>query len=174
MPEFSTRSIAARATPSMSISFCASSCVKSSRASDTGSTRRRVLPWNSPGIMSRRLTPISSTDDPAMTSNDGIERCMTSTSTVFASSLPARNCSRSFSRVADDCSRASCSSCESAPKPDPGVRRGRQQQIQQPFFCGLRGAAPDFFLALLAHHLHADLDEIAPSIPRRGPRSQPP
>ena len=71
MPACCTRSTAARATLSMSTSFCSSSCASASIASGTGSRRFFVRPWNRPGSMSLTLMSTSSTDDPAMISNDG-------------------------------------------------------------------------------------------------------
>ena len=52
--------------------------------------------------MSFRLTPISSTDVPAMTSNDGIAGGWTSSSTVRSFSRPSCSCSRIRSRVRPD------------------------------------------------------------------------
>ena len=99
MPACSTRSTAVRATLSMSISFCSSSCVRYSSASGTFTRRFLVLPWNSPGSMSFRLMSTSSTDDPVMISNEGNDFSRTSISTTRASSRPARSCSRNRSRV---------------------------------------------------------------------------
>ena len=109
--------------------------------------------------MSRRLTPISSTDDPEMSSNDGIARSRTSISTVLASSRPARSCSRSRSRVDVACSRVICASVRGLA--ERRRRRRRQQQIEQPLLGRLPRLLAHLDLALLAHHLHGDLDEIA-------------
>ena len=83
IPDSCARSTAARATLSMSISFCASSCSSASRASGTGRRRFFVRPWKRPGNMSFTLMSTSSTDDPAMISNDGNDRSRTSISTCF-------------------------------------------------------------------------------------------
>ena len=107
--------------------------------------------------MSFRLMSTSSTDEPAMISNDGNDFSRTSISTTAVSSRPARSCSRNRSRV--------CCCCV--------ARRGRlvvgRRSAAAAAAAG-RAAAPrrsaralraHFLEPLLAHHVDAELDQVA-------------
>src|SRR3954465_259033 len=166
IPACSTRSTAARATLSMSISFCSSSLRRYSSASGTFTLRRLFFPWKRPGSMSLRLMSTSSTCDPAMISNDGNDFSRTSISTTRESRRPARSCSRKRSRVC-------CCPSRGAPASSSGsIRRrgvgggsdrpgGRQKDMEQPIFGVLRRLGAHFLEPLLAHHVDPELDEVA-------------
>ena len=129
--------------------------------------------------MSLRLMPTSSTPWGVNISRLGKDCSSTSTSTVRASSLPARSCSRSFSRVSVMRS--------GSPPPSPGARLGPagaarrapnrhriaaraeagggrrrgQQQLQQALLGALPGPFAHRLALLLPHHGDADLHEVA-------------
>ena len=113
MPVSSTRRRASAATFWRSISFSASSASSNRRASAIVTFWRR-LRANSPGIISLRLMPTSSTPCGPIISSDGALDSSVSTSTSRSSSAPARSFSRSFSRVAE---RSSAPWVEAGPKP---------------------------------------------------------
>ena len=157
MPACWTRSTAARATLSMSTSFCSSSCRSASSASGTGTRRLRVRPWNRPGSMSLTLMSTSSTDDPAMISNDGNDCSRTSISTLLViqpslAELLAQLLARPLRLLADR---------RRALVELRGGRQRRQQQVEHALLgrhlrllAHLRGP-------LLADELHRDLGQIA-------------
>ena len=88
MPACSTRCTAVRPTDSMSTRRLDSSVTRYASASGTFMRRVFVRPPNMFPIMSFRLTPISSTEVPAMISNEGIATSRTSISTVRSSNRP--------------------------------------------------------------------------------------
>ena len=123
------------------------------------------------GNMSFMLTSISSTPWLVMISNAGIDFSRTSSSTMRSSSLPSRNCWRSFSRVREPGSPASSGSL---PMLNPMLLRGRarlarrdlrrhrgQQQVEQALFGVQLGLVGDVFQLLFAHHVDGDLDQVA-------------
>ena len=98
----------------------------------------------------------SSTDDPAMISNDGNDFSRTSISTTRASRRPARSCSRKplarLVLLVADAGRILVGR---------GRARRRQQQIEQPLLGVLRRLAAHFLEPLVADHVDAELDEVA-------------
>ena len=156
MPACSTRLTALRATLSMSISFCSSSWVRYSSASGTLTRRFLLLPWNSPGSMSLRLMSTSSTEEPAMISNEGND----------------------FSRDLDlDHAGVEPPLAQLLAKTLAGLgmlvayrggilvwsdrTRRWQQDVEQPFLGALCGLPLHFLEPLLANHVHPQLDEVA-------------
>ena len=106
--------------------------------------------------MSFRLMSTSSTDEPAMISNDGNDFSRTSISTTRASRRPARSCSRKRSRVWFCWSRAAAGSSSGAIGRVGGSSRSSSRSSA---FCA---ALPAHLLEpLLADHVDAELDEIA-------------
>ncbi len=99
MPECSTRSMARRATWSISTRRFSSSSIRNSRASLIFTRRFLDLPPQRPGIRSWMWMPISSTPALEKTSKGGAIFSLTSSSSVRSSSRPSRSCFRSFSRV---------------------------------------------------------------------------
>ncbi len=122
MPADSARRTASRATWSWSTSRDSSSCCRISRASGTVTVRRLVRLPKRPGSMSLIATSISSAPWLPRIWKVGIARSGTSTSTVRASSCPARSCARSFSRVPRRSSR--CALCASGVSPGIGLGGG--------------------------------------------------
>ena len=165
MPESSTRSMAMRVTWSMSIRRCSSSWIRYSNASLTFIFRFLVRWPKMLGSMSLMLTSISSTPWLEMISNDGKLRSRTSISTVRSSSLPSRNCWRSFSRVRlCDSAGSRCAFEHQAARAKSrraGERGGGKQNVQQTLFGIQFGLVGDVFQLFFAHHLDGDLHQIA-------------
>ena len=158
MPFCSTRSTARRLTDSMSTSLACSSATRCSSASGTFMRRVRPRPWKSDPIMSFRFEPISSIDDPATTSNDGIGACAASISTVRSSSrcvaqLLAQPLARAARRVDRRAGRVGRGRGHAA--------RRRQQQVQQPLLGGLPRLLLHLLGLLRPHHVHGQLHQVA-------------
>ena len=118
------------------------------------------------GSMSLMLMSISSTPWLEMISKAGKFRSLTSISTMRSSSLPSRNCSRSFSRVRlcdSSLGRAVVRFEHHAARRSLGwARTGRRQQnIQQALFGVELGLVGDFFELFFAHHVDGDLHQVA-------------
>ena len=106
--------------------------------------------------MSLRLMSTSSTDEPAMISNDGNDRSRTSISTVRSSRRPSRSCSRN--RLARRAAPARAR--RPGPRRAPAGER-RQQQVEQALLGVLLGLVAHLLEPLLAHHVDGELDQVA-------------
>jgi hypothetical protein len=104
--------------------------------------------------------PISSIDDPATSSTDGIVRSRVSISTVFESSRPGAELPRAAARAWTSGGRRVIDASFD-PSPIGEGRDRRQQEIEQTLLGRLFRFLAHLDFALLAHHLHRDLDEIA-------------
>jgi hypothetical protein len=119
-------------------------------------TRRRFdRPWKSPGIMSRRLTPTSSIDEPVMSSIDGNDFSWTSTSTMRSSSLPSRSCSRIRWRVPPISSRTRPGSSSGA------VGRGGNHKSSSRSSVVSSAFAFTSSMRSSRNHVHGELDKVA-------------
>ena len=119
-------------------------------------TRRRFeRPWNRPGIMSRRLTPTSSIDDPVISSIDGkrfllhvdFDHALVELAVTQLLAHPLAGAAHLVAHAARIF-----------------VGRGRprrQQQIEQPLLGIELRLGAHFLDALVAHHVDGELDQVA-------------
>ena len=106
--------------------------------------------------MSFTLMPTSSTYEPVTISNAGTLVSRISISTCRDRAGPSRSCSRSRSRVRCACSRIDAASCRSRAAAAAAAAAGRAAVPRPPV---APSRAPP--RALLAHHVHRQLDQIA-------------
>src|SRR5215510_11117668 len=158
IPESSTRRMACATASSTSTSFCASSWARSRRASPTLSRRRRVLFGRMLASMSLMLMPTSSIPCPENTSNIGPVWACTSTSICRSSSLPARSCPRSFSRVA---SREKLRGQLQGVAGEGFTGTAGQQEVEDTLFGQVLGALAHGEGHLGLDHVHRQLGQIA-------------
>ena len=156
MPACSTRSTAVRATLSMSISFCSSSCVRYSSASGTFTRRFLVRPWNSPGSMSLRLMSTSSTVG-ARDDLEGRKRFLADIELDDPVVEPA-----GAQLLAEALARLVLLIARGRGIVIRRDRAGRRQQhVEEPLFGVLGRLGAHFFEPLFADHVDRELDQVA-------------
>src|SRR5579863_2172562 len=147
----------------MSISRCSSSWIRYSNASLTFIFRFLVRSPKMLGNMSLMLTSISSTPWLEMISNEGKFLSRTSISTMRSSSLPSRNCCRSFSRVRDCESPGEVVPSSANPAGEVSVRGAATggSRMSSRRSSALSSALSVTFQFLFPYHLDRDFHQIA-------------